>query len=96
MIRRNLQEWLNIPAVLECKAGQVEGSVRYGIRVPIRSGIKPLLPCPVNDRRGSYWFVSPDQTTKVRIPRILMKISDKRISGVGIDSGIFRYTITKR
>ena len=76
--------------------------IKYGVRLPIRSGMTPLTECEVGSKKKiegespAYWFVNYDQSVKVKL--ITKSINDKKeiISGIGRDSGIFKYIIRRK
>lgn len=98
-----LTNWIDIPAKLETPYGPVDGTVKYGIRKPIAPGNKPLTEVnpgsreEIDGERPAYWFVSPKQDIKVRLPvKKIKSANQEKVEGVGYDSSDkFEYMITK-
>jgi len=102
--KSKLEKWLGIPSELTAyvkglKPQSTTGNIKYGIRIPCASGMTPLKEVElgskerVNRERPDYWFVNGEQSIKVRL--FTARVRDNEITGYGIDSGIFKYKITR-
>ena len=93
------ENWLNTPLIIETRHGNLEGTIKYGVRLPIRPGNIPLQECEANSRekiegeKPAYWFVNESQSVKVKL--LTQSLKKDRITGLGKDVGIFKYTIKK-
>ena len=86
--RQLLEGWVNSPATIQVQGEKIDGRIKYGVRVPMASAYRPLLECkpgsrkPVNGESPLYWFVSDDETVKVRMPLFgINYVNDKNIKG---------------
>lgn len=95
-----IEEWVGIPAVMNTKYGVIEGNIKYGVRLPIKSGMMPLQECEIGSKkkidrsRPAYWFVNENQSLKVRL--LIRRVEEDLIKGFGTDSRIFWYNIRKK
>lgn len=95
-----IEDWVSIPVILEALGKRVEGTVKFGVRVPMKPGTTPLLECPVesrdlvNGQRPGYWFVNDDEAIKVEL--LSYKPQDETLSGLGQDREVFNYVIRRR
>jgi len=103
--KQRLNEWINVPAKLFApELGRtIEGTIKYGFRLPMKPGDTPLLELPTNCRgryegqSPAYWFVSENQDTKVRLLFLpFTKVSDDEIRGRGYDSGLAKIVIRRK
>ena len=97
-----LTKWLNTPLVLKTKSGNAEGTIKCGVRLPICPGMTPLTECETGSTekiegvKPAYWFVNDDQSVKVKLITKNINYEKGTVSGIGKDSGLFKYTIQRR
>lgn len=95
-----MDNWLNNPLIMQTKHGNLEGTIKYGVRLPIRPATTPLRECELGSKekiegeKPAYWFVNDDKAIKVRL--LTKKVEEHVISGLGEDIKIFRYTIRRK
>lgn len=100
MAKAKLEEWINIPSVMETRHGTVEGTIKYGIRLPIKPATTPLMECELGSRdkvsgeKAKYYFVNDEEALKIRL--ITKSVSDNAITGLAYDNTFFRYIIKKK
>ena len=100
MAKNRLEDWINIPAIMETKHGIVRGSIKYGVRLPIMPATIPLQECEPNSRekikgvKPRCWFVNSELALKIRL--ITKKVYDDSIKGFAYSSEFFWYTIKRR
>lgn len=98
--RSRLESWIDVPAVMETKHGVISGTIKYGVRLPIRSGTISLYECELGSReeiegeKPRYWFINDAQAIKVEL--IAQAVGADFIKGIGRDSGFFFYTMRKQ
>ncbi len=94
-----LEAWLNVPAIMKTREGNLEGTLKYGIREPIKPSTTPLVECEVGSKeeigeeQADYWFVNDDQSIKVRL--VTYRIGDNILDGLARDTKTFRYMIRR-
>jgi hypothetical protein len=99
MAKGRIEDWIGKAVVLG-SVHSVEGTIKYGVKLPIRPGTAPLHECDLGSRekiegvRPHYYFVSPDQSIKVRL--ITHRVSPAEIMGLGYDSQLVLYRIRKK
>ncbi len=100
-MKSQLESWLNVPAIMETKKfGNVEGMIKYGIRIPIAPGTTPLKECKpdsleeFNGEPARYWFVNPKQTIKVKLK--IQEQEEDHLKGLAWDTEYFSYTIRRK
>lgn len=99
-MKQQLEDWLNVPSIMETEYGRVEGTVKYGIRLPIKPGDIPLKECKpeskekVKGETAKYWFVNDNQTIKVRL--ITKKQEGDKLVGLAYDTVHFKYVIKRK
>jgi len=97
--RKQLESWLNVPVTMEACNKNVEGMIKYGVRLPIRSALIPLQECDVDSKekiegeKPAYWFVNDEKALKIKL--FIYKIKNGEIKGIGKDSDIFKYKIKR-
>jgi len=95
-MRNKLEEWLDVPAIMETCHGNIEGTLKYGIKLPLKPGTTPLKECKIASTESigaHYWFVNENQSIKIRLIRY--ETHDDKITGVGSDGVSFNYTIRR-
>jgi hypothetical protein len=96
--KSKLEKWMGVISVLRTKSnGFVTGKIQYGVRIPCASGMIPLKKVDHHlrhkkERGEDYWFVSDNETVKVRL--LTARASDTEVRGYGLDVEIFKYKIT--
>ena len=99
MPKTTIDDWINVPALMETPFKKFEGVVKHGIRMPIAPATTPLKECPpdakeeINGEKPRYWFVDPQQTIKVRL--LSHEVSEDNITGEAYDFERFKYTIRR-
>ena len=98
-MRNNLADLIGDSLVMKTKYGEIEGTIKYGIRPPISSGTTPLVECDLNSKKEidgevpTYYFVNGNQSVKVRLLFNLPVTKENTVKGIGKDSRFFLYTI---
>jgi hypothetical protein len=106
--KNKLEKWLgecleieeDKKKILKVCNQKVTGTIQYGIRIPCAGGMEPLKIVDLNSKekfngeKPDYWFVGYEPGYKVKLATA--KVKDDKITGIGINSGIFKYKITKR
>ena len=97
---RKLENWLNVPAIMRIRKDEFVGILKYGVRIPMKSSTTPLQEYEVGSRervygvKPGYWFVSEDESIKVRL--ITAREKEDELKGIGRDSSFFKYSIRRR
>lgn len=93
--QNSIEDWINVPAVLEALGKKIEGTVKFGIRLPMKPGTVPLEENnnKFNGLKGDYWFVNEDQSIKVKL--LTYKTNEDEIQGYGYDIEKFEYKLRK-
>ncbi|MDD5192990.1 MAG: hypothetical protein PHF67_00215 [Candidatus Nanoarchaeia archaeon] len=98
---RAIDNWLGVPAVLETEFGNVDGTVKFGIRIPLAPGTTPLQERSLDSiemirrERPDYWFVNRPQSIKVRL-LTYERYDPDTIVGKAEDVTRFKYTLRRR
>ncbi len=98
----SLEGWINTPVVLEALGEKINGTIKHGVRLPIRSGMTPLAECElgsvkkIEGEKPNYWFVNGDQSIKVRLLPPISVNEEGAIYGSGVDVTIFKYVIRRQ
>ena len=94
------EDWVNQPALLTYRYGEVPGSVLYGVRKPLASATVPLIPCSIPSKKRVYnekptdWFVGDDSTIKVRL--YFLRGNKEKLNAIGEDTRLFKIRIRKK
>ena len=104
--KSKLEKWIGVPSklVADIKWLSVDactrtGVIQYGIRIPNAGGMEPLKEVELGSKekvdreKADYWFVNNAVGYKTRL--VTANVREDEITGIGINSGIFKYKITK-
>jgi len=100
MAKQRLEDWINVPVIIKTTQGSAEGMIKYGVRLPMRPGTTPLHECELDSRekvegqKPGYWFVNDEKALKIKL--FTHSVIGGTISGIGYDTCIIKYNITKK
>jgi len=105
--KSKLEKWIGVPLKLFAEIKGLcplestrVGEIQYGIRIPNAGGMTPLKIVGLDSKekvdreKPDYWFVNDAVGYKTRL--VTANVREDEITGIGINSGIFKYKITKK